>query len=99
MLAIVFAIVTRQVLLSLFAGVWVDRRRRKPLLIGADIGRALILGLIVLLVVAGLAKMIHLYIAAFLVGSLTVLFNLAYHYYVPGLVRREQLVEANSKLG
>ncbi len=86
-------------LVGLFAGVWVDRRRRKPLLIGADIGRALILGLIVLLVVAGLAKMIHLYIAAFLVGSLTVLFNLAYHSYVPGLVRREQLVEANSKLG
>jgi predicted MFS family arabinose efflux permease len=86
-------------LVGLFAGVWIDRRRRKPLLIGADIGRALVLGLILLLTVAGLAKMIHLYVAAFLVGSLTILFKLAYHAYVPSLVRREQLVEANSKLG
>jgi predicted MFS family arabinose efflux permease len=86
-------------LIGLFAGVWVDRHRRRPLLIGADIGRALVLVVIALIAVAGLAQMIHLYAAALIVGSLTVLFNLAYQSYVPGLVRREQLVEANSKLG
>lgn len=86
-------------MVGLFAGVCVDRQRRRPLLIGADIGRAVILGLVALVAMAGLAKMIHLYAAALVVGSLTVLFNLAYHAYVPGLVRREQLVEANSKLG
>ncbi|MGD2078757.1 MAG: MFS transporter [Chloroflexota bacterium] len=86
-------------LIGLFAGVWVDRRHRRPLLIGADIGRAVILGLVALVAIAGLAQMAHLYVAALVIGSLTVLFNLAYHSYVPGLVRREQLVEANSKLG
>lgn len=86
-------------LVGLFAGVWVDRQRRRPLLIGADVGRAALLGAIAVMALVGLAQMIHLYVAALLVGSLTVLFNLAYHSYVPGLVRREQLVEANSKLG
>ncbi len=86
-------------LVGLFAGVWVDRRRRRPLLIGADVGRAALLGAVAVMALVGLAQMIHLYLAALLVGSLTVLFNLAYHSYVPGLVRREQLVEANSKLG
>jgi predicted MFS family arabinose efflux permease len=86
-------------LMGLFAGVWVDRRRRRPLLVGADIGRAVLLGLVAALAIAGLAQMTHLYVAALLVGSLTVLFDLAYHSYVPGLVRRDQLVEANSKLG
>jgi predicted MFS family arabinose efflux permease len=86
-------------LVGLFAGVWVDRRRRRPLLIGADLGRAALLGLIAAIALAGLAQMIHLYAAALLIGGLTVLFNLAYHSYVPALVRRDQLVEANSKLG
>lgn len=86
-------------MVGLFAGVWVDRRRRRPLLVGADIGRAVVLGLVALAAVAGLVKMVHLYTAALVVGSLTVLFNLAYHSYVPGLVRRDQLVDANSKLG
>ena len=86
-------------LLGLFAGVWVDRARRRPFLIAADLGRALLLGLVVLLAAAGRLAISHVYIVAFLVGSLTVLFDLAYRAYVPALVKRRQLVEANSKLG
>ncbi len=86
-------------LFGLFAGVWIDRRKRRPILIGADLGRALLLALVVLLAFAGSLRMSHLYLAAFIVGSLTVLFNLAYQAYVPSLVKREDLVDANSKLG
>ncbi len=86
-------------LIGLFAGVYVDRQRRRPILLGADIGRAILLGLVVILAFSGLLQMFLLYFVAFLVGSLTVLFNLAYQAYVPRLVRRGELVEANSKLG
>ncbi len=86
-------------LLGLFAGVWIDRGRRRPILIGSDIGRSLLLGLVVLLAFAGLLQMTYLYIVAFLVGGLTVIFNLAYQAYIPSIVRRDELVEANSKMG
>ena len=85
-------------LLGLFAGVWVDRRRRRPLLIGADVGRFLLLTAVVLLTLGGLMRMELLYLFAFLIGSLTVLFSVAYRSYLPSLVRRDRLVEANSKL-
>ena len=87
------------VLLGLFAGVWVDRARRRPILIIADLGRALLLGLVVLVAFTGQLKMLYLFVAAFLVGSLTVFFDIAYQAYVPALVERRQLIDANSKLG
>jgi MFS family permease len=40
----------------------------------------------------------QLYVVAFLVGILTVFFDVAYQSYLPALVEREQLVEGNSKL-
>jgi MFS family permease len=85
-------------LIGLFAGVWVDRLRRRPILMTADIGRFLLLGLVVLAAFAGILQMTWLYVAAFLVGCLTVLFNIAYRSYVPALVSRQRLVAANSKL-
>ncbi len=86
-------------LIGLLAGVWIDSGRRRPILIGSDIGRSLLLGLVVVLAFTSLLKMTHLYIVAFLVGSLTVIFNMAYQAYIPSIVRRDELVEANSKLG
>jgi len=85
-------------LLSLFVGVWVDRRRRLPILIGANLGRAVVIGIVPLLAVLGVLALPHLYIVAFLVGLLTVPFDLAYLSYLPSLVDRRQLVDANSKL-
>lgn len=86
-------------LLGLLAGVWVDRLRRRPILIAADLGRALLLGLVVAAALTGHLTMVYLFAAAFLVGSLTIFFNISYQAYIPALVRRERLVEANSKLG
>jgi len=85
-------------LVTLPAGVWVDRRRRRPVLIGANLGRCLLVALVPLLAGLGLLRIQHLYGIAFAVGVLTVLFDVAYQSYLPSLVDRGQLVEGNSKL-
>ena len=85
-------------LIGLFAGVWVDRRRKRPLLIAGDLGRAILLATIPLAALAGLLTIIQLYVVGFLVGICTVFFDVAYQSYLPALVGRDQLVEGNSKL-
>ncbi len=87
------------ILFGVFAGVWVDRLRRKPLLIAADLGRALLLSLIPIAALGGWLRVEHLFLAAFLAGSLSMVFDIAYPAYLPTLLRRDQLVEGNSKLG
>jgi len=86
------------VVLGLFAGVWVDRVRRRPLLVLADAGRAVILLAVAAAAFANLLRINHLYLVVFLVGTLTVLYNIANDAYVPSVVRRERLVQANSTL-
>jgi len=85
-------------LLSLFAGVWVDRMRRRPILIVADIGRTLFLASIPATALLKILTMEQLYVVALLTGVLTVFFDVAYQSYLPVLVSREHLVEGNSKL-
>jgi MFS family permease len=84
---------------SLFAGVWVDQTRRRPIMIGADLGRAVLLGSIPLAALLGLLRIEQLYVVALLAGILAVLFEIAQQSYLPSLVSNEQLVDANSKLG
>jgi MFS family permease len=86
-------------LVGLFAGVWVDRLRRRPILIACDLGRALLLGSIPLAAALGVLRMEQLYLVAALAGIFTVFFDIANQSYLPALVERERLVEANSKLG
>jgi len=85
-------------LLGLLAGVWVDRLRRRPIMIWADLGRAVLLGSIPLAAGLGLLRIEQLYLVAFLVGIQTVFFDVAYQSFLPSLVAREQLIEGNSKL-
>ena len=85
--------------IGLLAGVWVDRLRRRPILMAADIGRALLLLSIPLAFVFGVLHIVQLYVVAALVGVLTVFFDVADQSLLPTLVHRDQLVEANSKLG
>ncbi|MCS7006057.1 MAG: MFS transporter [Thermoleophilia bacterium] len=86
------------VFLALPAGVWVDRLRRRPILIATDLARAALLATIPLAYVAGLLTLWHLYAVVFLVGACQVFFDVAYQAYLPSLVEREQLLEGNSKL-
>ena len=86
------------VLTGLFAGAWADRLRRRPIMIGADIGRAMLLAIIPLAAILGLLRIQQFYVVTFLVGVLTVLFDVAYQSYLPSLIAREDLVEGNSKV-
>jgi MFS family permease len=85
-------------ILSLFAGVWVDRLRRRPILISADIGRAILLGSIPLAYAFNWLSIYYLYVVALFIGVMTVFFDVAYQSYLPSLVERNQLVEGNGKL-
>lgn len=86
------------VLISLFAGVWFDRHRRRPILIASNLGRAVLIGLVPLASVLHLLSMTVLYAVGFGAGVLTVLFDVGIMSYVPGLVERRHLAEANSKI-
>jgi MFS family permease len=85
-------------LVALFAGAWIDRHRRRPVMLLANLGRAAILGLIPICALLGLLRMELLYAITFVVGVLAVFFDVAYMAFLPALVKRENLVEGNSKL-
>ena len=85
-------------LFGLIAGVWVDRLRRRPIMIAADIGRAVVLVSIPLAWAFDALRIEHLYVVAFFTGTFTFLFDVAYRSYLPTLVQRGELIEANSKL-
>lgn len=83
---------------GLLAGVWSDRIRRRPILIGADFGRALLLATIPLALWFDLLSMTFLYGVNLLIGTLGIWFNVAHRSLLPSLVQRELLVDANGKL-
>ncbi len=85
-------------IVGLFAGVWVDRLRRRPVMIVADIGRAVLLTAIPLAAALGHLTIALLFLVALLVSLLTVFFDVAYRSYLPSLVRQDELIEGNSKL-
>ncbi|WP_171165921.1 MFS transporter [Streptomyces sp. I05A-00742] len=85
-------------LFTLLAGVWIDRSRRRPIMIGANFGRAVILGLVPVLTALDVMGIGLLSAIVFLAATLTVLFDLAYQAYIPSLVGRDQLIEGNGKL-
>lgn len=85
-------------ILGLFVGVWIDRLRRRPVMVGADIGRALILLLIPTLWWLDMLQIEMLYAVTFLVGVQSLFFDVAWVSFLPCIVRRDELVEGNSKL-
>jgi MFS family permease len=86
------------VLFTLPAGVWVDRLRRKSVLIVGDVGRAILLSSIPVAYVIGHLTLAQLYVVGFLVGIHTVFFDVAYQTYLPEIVDRDSLIDGNSKL-
>lgn len=86
-------------LLGVFLGAWVDRRRRKRrLMIGADLARAAVLLSLPVAAVFHAVSLGQLYVAAFLCGAAAVLFNTSYPTFFAHLVARSDYVAANSKL-
>jgi predicted MFS family arabinose efflux permease len=83
---------------SLIAGAWVDRLRRRPVMIVAD---ALRFGLLLLIPVAALTNTLSfglIVLVATLHSAFTMLFRIAYHAYLPALLTDQELLEGNTKL-
>jgi len=85
-------------LFSLPAGVWVDRLRRKPILVFADVLRAAALVSVPIAYWLDGLTIWQLYVVGFVVGVGTVFFDVAYQSYLPTLVKRDELSDGNSKL-
>lgn len=85
-------------LFGLLAGVWTDRVRRRAILIGADIGRAVLLGTVPLAVFLDLLTIPYLGAVVAVVAFFGIWFDVAHASLLPSLIRPEQLVEGNSKL-
>ncbi len=86
-------------LVALPAGLIVDRVAKRRLMIVCDAARMLILGSVAVAAAFGALTMAQLFAVGFLTGLATVFFDVAYQSYVPSLVARDQLHEANGKLG
>src|SRR5258708_2107206 len=85
-------------LVGLVAGAWVDRLRRRPILIWTDVIRAALLFWIPIAYAIGALRIEQLYAVAFIEAGLGSLFDAAYPAYVPTLVGTDRVVDANSKL-
>jgi MFS family permease len=83
---------------GLVAGAWVDRLRRRPVLIWADLGRAALLGSIPVAFAFGALTFWQLLLVSGLAAVLTSFFDSADNAYLPTIVERERLVDANSAL-
>jgi MFS family permease len=85
-------------LVGLVAGAWVDRLRRRPVLIWADLGRAALLVTIPIAFVFGSLSFWQLVVVSGLTAVLTAFFDAADNAYLPTIVERDRLLEANSAL-
>jgi MFS family permease len=85
-------------LVSLPAGVWVDRLPRRPILIGGDLARAGLLASIPIAYFFDALTIWQLYAVGFVVGIATVFFDIAYQSYLPALVERQEIIDGNAKL-
>jgi MFS family permease len=84
--------------IGLAAGVWVDRVRRRPVMIGADLARALLVATVPAAWALDALTLAQLIGVAVVVGLLTVVFDVAYPAYLPAIVPPERLVEGNGHL-
>lgn len=85
-------------LVGLLAGAWIDRRKRRPVMIGADLARAVVLVTVPLLALTDQLAIWHLLIVSGLLSIFSMLFDIAYQSYLPGLVGRDRLIQGNSTL-
>jgi predicted MFS family arabinose efflux permease len=84
--------------LGLFAGVWVDRWLRKPVLVWTNVVQVIALASIPAAFVLRILSLYQLFLVTLVMSVTIVFFNMAYTAYLPTLIDREDLVEGNSKL-
>lgn len=86
-------------LIGLVSGGYVDRSRKRGILVLCDLLRAAILLSVPLAASFHVLSMLQIYVVAACAGSASALFDIADHAYLPRLIGREDLVEGNTKLG
>ena len=86
------------IVLGLFVGVWLDRHSRRRTLLLADLGRSLVLSVVPLSYLLYTVTLNLLYAVTLAAGILTVFFEIGYQSYVPSLVDKPKIVEANRRL-
>lgn len=84
--------------IGLPAGAWIDRWLKRRVMILADVVRAVALGLLPVFWFLGVLDFVHLLVIATIVGIATVFFDVSYQSYIPVLVPRDAIADANSKL-
>jgi MFS family permease len=85
-------------LFGLLVGAWVDRLRRRPVMVWADLGRAALLVTIPIAAIGGWLTLAHLLLVTFVVAILSTFFDAADNAYLPSIVPRDELVRANGAL-
>lgn len=85
-------------LFTLIFGVWVDRRKRRSIMLVANAARGILVALVPVMAFTDSLRLSLLYLITFVVGVFTVLFDLCWLSLVPTMVPKEHLVEGNSKV-
>lgn len=86
------------ILVGLPAGVWLDRTRRKPVLVASQAVNALALATIPAAAILQILTMGQLYLVALLAGGAATFQGIAQTALIPTIVGRDRLVEANSRI-
>lgn len=85
-------------LLALPVGAWVDRSHRGRLMVGSDLACAAVLGILVVLLLAGQLRLWHLFALSACLGVAELVFGTSSFALLPSMVRKSDLVEANGYL-
>ncbi|MDN4613324.1 MFS transporter [Leifsonia sp. F6_8S_P_1B] len=84
--------------LGLPAGAWIDRVRRRPVLVASDLVRAVLLATIPLAWMLGVLSVWQLLVVSLLVGVARVFFDVGYRSYLPAVIGRDRVLAGNSSL-
>jgi len=84
--------------LGLFVGVWMDRIRRKSVMIVANLIQVAALASVPCAFAFGVLGLYQLYAVSLIMGTTTLFFDVAYQSYLPSLVSKEDVIEGNQKL-
>jgi MFS family permease len=84
--------------LGLFVGVWMDRIRRRKVMIAVNLIEAATLATVPATFLLGMLGLNQLYAVSLIMGICTLFFDVAYQSYLPSLVNREAVIEGNQKL-
>jgi len=86
------------IFVALIAGGFIDRNRKRPILIGADLVRAAVIISLTLAWLLGVLSMVHVLVVGALVGGASALFQITDNAYLPTLISKRELAEGNAKL-